>query len=183
MAKKILILNGSPRKHGNTAALIDAFEQGAASAGHDVMRFDLQAMDIAPCIGCLGGGKDRESPCTQKDAMDSVYPAYREADIIVLASPLYFWGFTAQLKAAIDRLFAAMEGEQEATEKGCIMLLVAGGDTNANCKPMVDYYESLAMNVGWQNLGMVLAGGAYRLGEIEGNPALEEARKLGASIG
>ena len=88
MNKKIIILNGSPRLKGNTAGLIDAFVQGAEQAGHTVKTFNLQKMNIHPCLGCLGGGKNPDSPCTQKDDMDQIYPVYEEADIVVLASPM-----------------------------------------------------------------------------------------------
>lgn len=63
MSKKILILNGSPRPKGNTAVLIDSFAKGAESAWHLVTRFDLQRMNIHPCLGCFGGEKDLKSPC------------------------------------------------------------------------------------------------------------------------
>ena len=95
MSKKILILNGSPRSKGNTAMLCDAFSAGARSAGHQVIRFDLHKLDIHGCLGCVKGGKDPASPCVQKDDMGLIYPAYREAGIIVLASPMYYWGFPA----------------------------------------------------------------------------------------
>ena len=98
MAKKIMILNGSPRFNGNTAALIASFTDGAKSAGHEVVCFDLQKMNIHPCLGCCGGGKDPESPCVQKDDMLKIYPAYKEADIVVLASPLYYWTISGQIK-------------------------------------------------------------------------------------
>lgn len=67
MSKQILILNGSPRIHGNTAALIDAFTAGAEAAGHTIARFDLAALDIHGCRGCLGGGKDPRHPCVQRN--------------------------------------------------------------------------------------------------------------------
>ena len=106
MKRNIIILNGSPRRNGNTSALCDTFTEGAAGAGHSVTRFNLQGMNIHGCLGCMKGGKDAASPCVQKDDMALIYPAYREADIVVLASPMYYWGFTSQLKAAFDRLFA-----------------------------------------------------------------------------
>lgn len=90
MGKKIIVLNGSPRRGGNTAALVDRFLQGAKEAGHQVTRFDLRDMEIHPCLGCYGGGKDLNSPCVQKDAMDEIYPVYREADVVIFASPMYF---------------------------------------------------------------------------------------------
>ena len=78
MSKKIMILNGSPRPKGNTAALIRSFTEGAEAAGHSVTRFDLQKMDIHPCLGCCGGGKDPESPCRPRIApvlLDDQRPA------------------------------------------------------------------------------------------------------------
>ena len=72
MSKKIIILNGSPRAKGNTMGIIKAFTAGAEAAGHTVTRFDLQKMNIHPCIGCCQGGKDISSPCTQKDDMDKI---------------------------------------------------------------------------------------------------------------
>ena len=183
MAKKIVVLNGSPRKHGNTAALIDQFTAGAQSAGHSVARFDIAEMNIRPCIGCLRGGKDKDSPCTQKDDMDEIYPDYKAADIIVLASPLYFWSFTAQLKAVIDRIFAVSEANNYAApHKDCVMLIAAGDGSQSNFKPMIDYYKSFLGNIGWTDAGMLLAGGVNEIGDIAGKPVLEEARQLGAAI-
>ena len=72
MGKNIIILNGSPRKNGNTAALIQAFTEGAESAGHTVTTFFLDRMNINGCKGCFGGGKDSEHPCVQKDDMNQI---------------------------------------------------------------------------------------------------------------
>ncbi|MBU3833497.1 MAG: flavodoxin family protein [Candidatus Methanocorpusculum faecipullorum] len=184
MSKKILILNGSPRPKGNTVALIDAFVCGAESAGHSVTRFDLQKMDVHPCCGCLGGGKDPRSPCVQKDAMEEVYPVYREADVVVFASPMYYWSVTAQLKTALDRLFAVTECDPEyrTPQKECVLLMPAEGDSEENFAPMVSYYQSLLKNLGWKNRGMVLAGGVLHTGDISGRPILTVAEELGKSI-
>ena len=127
MSKKIVILNGSPRNGGNTAGLCEAFAGGAESAGHVVTRFDLQQMNIHCCLGCMKGGKDPASPCVQKDDMDKIYPAYKEADIVVLASPMYYWSVSGQLKAAFDRLFAVAETDSGYRNpvKNCIMLMAS----------------------------------------------------------
>ena len=109
MSKKIVILNGSPRKTGNTAALIRSFAEGAESAGNTVTEFFLDGMDLHGCRGCFGGGRDPEHPCVQRDDMDKIYPVYKEADVVVLASPLYYWTISGQLKLAFDRLFAVAE--------------------------------------------------------------------------
>ena len=190
MGKNVLVLNGSPRTNGNTATLVDAFAEGAGQAGNDVVRFDVALMDIAPCRGCLGGGAEVDSPCVQKDDMDAVYAAYRAADVVVLASPMYCWSVTAQEKAVLDRLFALMEAGMRAAEaaaaeaggKGCVLLMPAEEDTERNFAPIVSYYEVLCERMGWRDLGRVLAGGVYRVGDIAGNPALDDARELGASL-
>ena len=106
MRKKIIILNGSPRKTGNTTALTAEFQKGVKEAGNTVTEFFLDDMNINGCKGCFGGGKNPDSPCVQKDDMGKIYPVYKEADIVVLATPLYYWTTSEQLKTAFDRLFA-----------------------------------------------------------------------------
>ncbi|WP_455673734.1 flavodoxin family protein [Phocaeicola sp.] len=181
---KILILNGSPRLNGNTAGLIEAFRQSAEKKGHTVTIFNLQKMDIRPCLGCFRGGKNLNKPCVQKDDMLQIYPVYEEADIMVLASPMYYWSITAQLKMAFDRLFAVAEKEADYSNppKKCIMLMAAEGNTKDNFEPVEYYYHSLLRHLGWNNLGEIYAGGVMSVGDIKGHPALEEARELALSI-
>lgn len=109
MGKKIVILNGSPRKNGNTSELTAFFRKGAEKNENTVTEFFLGDMNINGCKGCFGGGKNCESPCVQKDDMEKIYPVYIEADIVVLASPLYYWTISGHLKCAFDRLFAVAE--------------------------------------------------------------------------
>ena len=80
MAKKIVILNGSPRKNGNTSALVKAFTEGAEGAGHTVTEFFLDSMDIHGCKGCFGGHSKRECPCVQRDDMTKIYPAVKDSE-------------------------------------------------------------------------------------------------------
>ena len=101
----ILILNGSPRPGGNTAALAKAFAEGAESAGHSVTQVQVGTMDIRGCVGCEACRKSGSGKCVQQDDMQSVYPAIQEADMIVLASPVYFWSLTGQMQSAITRLY------------------------------------------------------------------------------
>ena len=183
MSKKILILNGSPRAKGNTKALIEAFEKGAA--GHHVERFDLQAMNIHGGLGCCGGGKDPASPCVQKDDMEKIYPAYREADVVVLASPMYYWNITGQLKCAFDRLFAVAELDPNYAnpKKDCVLLMAAEGEDEDNFAPVRALYEGLTSHMGWRDLGAVYAGGNFEAGAIHGHPEqLRQAESLGKSI-
>ena len=181
MGKKIIVLNGSPRKNGNTSALVKAFREGAESAGHSVTEFWLEGMKINGCRGCCAGGKNPESPCVQKDDMAQIYPAYKEADVVVLASPLYYWTISGQLKCAFDRLFAVAECDPGYTNprKESALLMAAEGN---GFEETVYWYDRLMGHIGWKDCGKVLCGGVMAVGDIEGKPELEEARRLGASI-
>ncbi|MDL2217634.1 flavodoxin family protein [Christensenellaceae bacterium OttesenSCG-928-M15] len=182
MGKKILVINGSPRKQGNTELLVDAFLEGVRESGHEAHAFHLHEMNVHPCIGCLRGGKNPESPCVQKDDMDKLYPLYQAADVVVLASPMYYWGFTAQLKMVIDRLFAVTEAKIDTRNKESVLLIAAEGDDEENNAPVRAYYETLIKYLGWADKGQLFAGGVYEIGDIKGRPVLEEAKKLGASL-
>ena len=85
MNKKIIILNGAARKNGSTAGLVEAFEDGAKSAGNQVKTFYLDGMEIHSCKGCLKVGRDSKSPCSQKDDMEQIYAEFEDADVIVFA--------------------------------------------------------------------------------------------------
>lgn len=185
MGKKICILNGSPRPNGNTKELIKSFTRGAEAAGHEVTCFDLQKMDIHGCLGCCKGGKEKDSPCVQKDDMSRIYPVYEKSDIVVLASPMYYWGISGQLKCAFDRLFAVAEltPNYENPKKNCILLMASEGNTESNFAPVRAFYEGLTSHLGWKNIGIVYAGGNMETGDILNKPQqLEEAENLGKSI-
>lgn len=182
MSKKIVILNGSPRKKGNTSALVQAFAQGAESAGHTVTEFFLDGMKIHGCKGCFGGHSSRECPCVQKDDMTQIYPAVKESDVVVLATPLYYWNMSGQLRTAIDRLFALEEGDGNLLRgngRASALLMAAEGH---GFEDVVLYYNHLMEHLRWNNLGQVLAGGNMDAGDIQGKPELEEAYQLGKSI-
>ena len=184
MSKRILILNGSPRLNGNTAALIREFTRGAEAGGNTVSRFDLDRMAIHGCRGCLGGGKNPDSPCVQKDDMEKIYPVYRSADIVVFASPMYYWAFSGQLKCVLDRLFAVTEYDPNwvTPHKKAVLLMAAEGTGAENEAPVLHYYQSLLGFLGWENLGSLIAGGVLKVGAIAGHPLLRSAFELGQSI-
>ena len=178
----IVVLNGSPRKTGNTAALVEAFTRGAEEAGHQVRTFFLQGMDLHGCRGCFGGHSSQASPCVQKDGMDQIYPAVRAAEVVVLATPLYYWSFSGQLKLAMDRLFALEEGDGNLLRGGgraSALLMAAEGYAFEDA---VTYYDHLMDHLQWKNLGHVLAGGNGAVGDIQGKPELEQAYTLGRSL-
>lgn len=181
MAKKIIILNGSPRANGNTSALTAQFMKGAEEAGNEVIEFQLSKMKIGGCLGCWHGGKDADHPCVQRDDMEKIYPVYREADVVVLASPLYYWFISGHLKNAFDRLFAIAECDPNTRnpKKESILIMAAEG---AGFEESEHWYDHLERHIGWKSLGKVLCGWVTQPGDIEGNPKLQEAYALGKSI-
>ena len=182
MSKKIVILNGSPRRNGNTSTLVKAFTEGAESAGNTVTEFFLDGMDIHGCKGCFGGHSSRECPCVQKDDMSKIYPAVKECDVIVMATPLYYWNMSGQIRTAIDRLFALEEGDGNLLrghDRSCALLMAAEGH---GFEDVTLYFDHLMEHLRWKNLGYVLAGGNGDVGDIKGKPEIQAAYDLGKSI-
>ena len=166
---KILILNGSPRKNGNTAALVKAFTDGAIEAGNEVREAYIQGMDVKQCLGCDSCMKTHEG-CVQKDeGMAKIYEDLSWCDVIVFASPVYFAYFTAQLKTVIDRMWAwfNLPGNIGAKKKAVLISTARGTDYTA----VLDQYGIYSKYMGWEDLGHVLGAGKE-----------DEARELGKSI-
>lgn len=182
MSKKIVILNGSPRKNGNTSALVREFTKGAKNVGNTVTEFFLDNMNINGCKGCFGGHSSKACPCVQKDDMSKIYPVVKESDVIVLATPLYYWNMSGQIRITIDRLFALEEGDGNLLRghgKSSALLMAAEG---YGFEDVILYYNHLMEHLSWTNLGHVLAGGNGDIGDIEGKNELQKAYELGKSI-
>lgn len=102
----ILILNGSPRPNGSTAAMVQAFAEGACEAGHEVTVIPVGRQKIAGCLGCEYCHTKGDGQCVQKDEEEAVYKAIEHAEMLVLASPIYYYTLSAQLQAALHRTYA-----------------------------------------------------------------------------
>ncbi len=113
---EVLILEGSPRKGGNTAILMDAVTRGIVAAGGRPERIRVADRQVAPCVGC--GGCDKTGSCVVKDEMTDIYEKIHSARRLILASPIYFYALTAQLKAVIDRGQALWSRKRLAIEAG-----------------------------------------------------------------
>ena len=165
-----MILNGASRKNGSTSRLIKAFTEGTVSAGNQVQEFYLQDMDIHGCLGCEGcsrAKKGTENPCVPKDDMAEINKAFMKADIVVFASPIYFWTISGPLKTATDRLYAELRNlGYGGFPRKSVLLMTAGGSDYSQA---VRWYETFERNLGWTNQGEVLGSGkekeAKRLGE------------------
>ena len=184
MGKNILLLNGSPRVNGNTEALVDALIAGAESAGHSAHKANIRAMNIKPCIGCYQCVTGKCDPCVQKDDMKDIYAQLEQSDVIVFASPLYWWQVTAQMKIVIDRLFAvAAANGMHVPKKDVALIIAAESVREGNFAQIIPYYQTcLSKNLGWTDRGMILAGGVNMPGDVEKTPYIKQAEELGASF-
>ena len=104
---RILVLNGSPRPKGNTKQMIEAFQEGAEAAGHQVDVADVCRMKIAGCLACEYCHTKGNGICIQKDDMQEIYDLLKEAEMLVIASPIYYHGISGQLKCVLDRFYSA----------------------------------------------------------------------------
>ncbi len=150
---KIAILNGSP-KVGNTAAMCNAFAEGAKAAGHDVEIIHVGKMNIAGCKGCEYCHTKGEGKCIQQDDMSKVMPAYLESDMIVFASPIYYFDMTAQLAAAIQRVYAI--GKPAKATKAA--LLISSGSPGTGEGAITSYKNMLAY-IGVEDAGVCALAG------------------------
>jgi multimeric flavodoxin WrbA len=179
MSKNIVILSGSPREGGNTDKLVAAFIEGAKSAGNAVTLFRVADMKIGGCLGCHHCFEEK-GVCIQKDDMPQIVDALRKAEVMVLASPVYFFGVTAQLKLSIDRTFVLL-AEERPTKRAALLMTAGRGGADA-CEGAIAMYSRMCKFSGWDPAGVVIAGGLQGKDDINGRGELEEARALGKSI-
>jgi len=177
---RVLVLTGSPHANGTTAFLADEFCSGAVAAGHEVIRFDTAKMDIHPCTGCLYCRRN-DSRCVFEDEMSQIYPALLSADAVALATPLYYFNMTGQLKKAVDRFFAVNPALKCASKKLCLIAACHDEDGWA-MDTLKANHRALCNNLGWNEGGMVLAFGSNTREDVEGSGYRAQARALGAGL-
>lgn len=153
-ALKITVLTGSPHKHGASFLLADEFIRGAREVGADVFRFDTAFKRITACSGCDHCGLG-SSACVYRDDMFEVNPHLIESDLIVFCTPLYYFGFSAQLKLAIDRFYAI--NSQLHTPKNAVLLAAAWNSNDWTFPALEHHYETLVRYMGWTDVGRVVA--------------------------
>ena len=148
---KITILNGSPRKQ-NTAAMVEAFAEGAKAAGHEVETIQVGKLKINGCLACEYCHGKGEGKCVQKDDMEKVMPAYMDCDMIVFASPIYYFDMTAQLSAAIQRVYAI--GKPPKATKAALLLSSASPNPFEGA---IATYKNMLAFMGIEDKGIITA--------------------------
>jgi multimeric flavodoxin WrbA len=184
MTKEILVLTGSPRKGGNSDQLADAFIRGASAVGHTTHKFVAAHKDIHGCRGCDMCWSSGTAPCVIKDDFYELVPLIETCETIVFASPIYYWGFTAQLKTAWDRFYSygKPEGKKRIAIRESALLISLGDTDDATYRHAEGTYRDIIDYVGWKDLGVVVAKGVNGKHDILKNEALGKAEAFGGSV-
>ena len=178
MKKRILLLSSSPRRHGNSDRLCDEFLRGAREAGHDAEKISLRDCRIGYCTGC-GVCYDTRT-CPQRDDAAQIVGKMIAADVIVLATPVYFYTLSAQMKTLIDRCCARY---LEMKGKEFYFILTAAEESVPMMERTVECFRGLLDCLeDPREKGVVYGGGAWRAGDIEGMPAMDEAYAMGRGV-
>lgn len=185
MARKILVVIGSPRRNGNSASLAREAATGAKEAGAKVETIFLQGMNIQPCTACDACRRKLKKDCILKDDMRALYPKMKAADGIVIASPIYWFTVSAQTKLFMDRWYAlgGDDGYELAGKKFAVVLAYADADPfSSGAVNALRMFQDAFNYLGAEVVGTVY-GSAWKAGEIRKNKALmDAARALGKKI-
>ena len=175
----ILILSGSPRKGGNTDLLVEAFVKGALQK-HHVEVVSVRDYKVSPCMGCNVCFVSKDNTCAQKDDMTIIYEKMAHADMLVIASPVYFYGLSAQLKAVIDRFHNPIRDTFRI--KKMALLLVGAATLPELFDSILAQYQLCLNFFKLEDVGRVLVHGVKDKSNIKNTNALNEAFELGKSI-
>lgn len=179
MSKNVLILSASFRKHGNSDLLCDEFARGAHEAGHKVEKIFINDKKINYCRGC--GICNTTHRCIQKDDMEEILNKMIAADVIVMATPVYFYSMNGQMKTLIDR---TVPRYTEISGKDFYFIVAAADNNRANMQKTLEGFRGFTEDClpGAVEKGIIYGTGAWNIGDIKGSPAMKEAFEAGRKI-
>lgn len=175
----ILLIESSPHKNGSSNLLAGEFIRGAEAKGHSITVFDTGHSDIKPCLGCNACGMSGD--CVQKDAMYELKRAILSADMVVFVTPLYYFGFSAQLKRAIDR-FYSFNGELQSKHLESALIVAAWDDNDWTMKDISAHYSTLCRYLNLTDRGQILGAGCGTVSMTKSSAFMKKAYELGRSI-
>ncbi len=176
---KIVILTGSPHKNGTSNTLVNEFIKGAEENGHVIKRLDIPFLKIHPCIGCESCGMN--GPCVFNDDMPDILDAILESDMIVFATPIYYFGFSAQIKSAIDR-FYSKNGRIQSKHLKSVFIATAWNNDEVVMSGIKKHIDILIDYLNLDNQGLILAKGYGYPGASSEKYYKEEAYNLGKRV-
>lgn len=177
MASKIVVINGSPRKEGNTARMVESFREKATEAGAEVVLFNAATSNVGGCHACetcFQSGK----ACTYDDDFNAIAPKILEADGVVFACPTYWYSFPGQIKNVIDKLYSFCIGKKDvAGKKTALICCCEEGELDVMdglSKP----FDRIMALLQWDIVGKVLVPGVLEEGAVENTDGLVQAAAL-----
>jgi len=179
MNQRVLVLSASPRKGGNSDLLCDQFMKGATESGNQAEKIFLREKKIHFCLGCMAcqsnGGR-----CVQKDDMAGLLEKMTAADVIVMATPVYFYTMNAQMKTFIDR--TTPKYPDFGTKDIYFIVTAADPDREALERTIEGFRGFLFCYPGLNEKGTIYGTGAGKIGEIKGSPAMKQAYEMGKNV-
>ena len=177
--KNILIISASPRKNGNSDILCNRFAQGASERGHNVEKIFLASKNIGYCRGC--GVCNSVHKCVQKDDMAEIIDKLIASDVIVLATPVYFYTMSGQMKVFIDR---TVPRYTEIKDKDFYFIVTAADTEVSNMKRTIESFRGFTEDCmsGSKEAGIIYGVGAWQAGEIKNTSAYDEAYRMGMNV-
>lgn len=176
---KILVMKGSPHKQGSSNLLADNFIRGATDADHHVEVFNTASAVIQPCVGCNSCGMS--APCIQKDDGALMREMLLASDMVVFVTPLYYFGFSAQLKVTIDR-FYSFNGKLTSKKLKSALLAAAWNEDEWTMKDLKEHYLTLCRYLHFQDQGMVLGTGCGTVSMTKRTRFPQKAYEFGKSL-
>lgn len=176
MVKEILVLAASPRKGGNSDLLCDEFMAGAKAAGHRVEKVSLREKTINHCAAC-GTCQENGGRCSQKDDMPEILAKMISADVIVMATPVYFYTMNGQMKTLIDRTYARYT---ELGNKEMYFIMTAAVTSNGLLARTLEGFRGFTSCLSKaKEKGVIFGTGAWNIGDIKGSQAMTQAHEMG----
>ena len=178
MSKNVLILSSSPRKGGNSDLLCDQFVMGAQEAGHQAEKIVLKDKKINYCTGC--GSCFNGKACPQKDDMADMLEKMITADVIVMATPVYFYTMCAQMKTLIDRCCSRYS---EIRNKEFYFILTAAVNNKQALERTVEEFRGFTSCLnGAKEKGIIYGTGAWHIGDIKKSDAMKKTFEMGKNV-
>ena len=177
--KNVLIISASPRKKGNSNLLCDRFAQGAEESGNRVEKVLVASKNIGYCRGC--GVCNSTHKCVQKDDMAEILDKMVNSDVIVLATPVYFYSMDGQMKTFIDR---TVPRYTEIRNKEFYFIMTAADTEKSNLERTMEAFRGFTEDCldGAKEAGIIYGVGAWKVGEIKDTPAYDEAYRIGKAV-
>jgi multimeric flavodoxin WrbA len=179
MGKKVLVISASPRKGGNSDTLCDEFIRGAQESGNDVEKVFLRSKKIGYCTGC--GVCNSTHQCVLRDDMAEVLDQMVRADVLVMATPVYFYTMDAQMKTLIDR---TVPRYTEIADKDFYFIVTAADTDQAAMERTISGFRGFTEDClpNPHEKGIIYGTGAWRAGEIKRSPAMRQAYEMGKLV-